>query len=278
MTVRYILVGITCFVTGVVCGFYLLGNWKDANNMTAVLDASVSSLADLESSDAVATKDSDRGSEQDESSTNSPASESLGYSEEPALQALSGLGERQEHGSLVVIPAGLISTISQAVQVRTLDQDLFSEGSDLVEYLQLDESEQARLQSNWQELREQVHELEKAAANIEEMPDGSLEIILPDLSPKITELGAKFHTAAAETLGANRAEVFIAAAQIDRVVGDLGSGDRKWIVRAEETGDGGWRYHTIAEGAGGKRTYVGENVPAALLHLTGELQMAAVEE
>lgn len=61
--------------------------------------------------------------------------------------------------------------------------------------------------------------------------------------------------------------------QVEQVLDNLGLG-RRVKVRAEETGDGGWRYHTIVESPAGKRTCVGENIPQELMRITGRLEMA----
>jgi len=193
------------------------------------------------------------------------------------LERLSGLHISGQEGPLVVVPSELVSRLSSAGQVRTLNQKFFPEGSDWATYLQVDDVDRERLETEWGNLRERVRKAEIASAQFEEKADGSLVITLPDLKHQMEAQGEIFRASVAATLGPNRAEVLLAAAQVDRVVDALGAG-RKLTVRAEETGDGGWRYHTVVEGPDGKRTYVGENIPPALQHLAGELQMAPVEE
>lgn len=193
------------------------------------------------------------------------------------LASTSGFVKTNQHGPLVVVPADFIASLSRAGRIRNLDQPLFSEESPLADYLQLAPSEVAGLESRWGDLREQIRSLETGSARFEEQPDGSLEVIQPDLKTEIATLVQGFRTSVAQTLGANRSEVLLAAAQIGDVFDALGSG-RKMTVRAEQTGDGGWRYHTVVEDRKGKRTYVGESVPSSLEHLTGRLEIAEFEE
>lgn len=202
-----------------------------------------------------------------------PDAEQLAMPLEVTLRKLSGLSQA---GALVIVPKELISTMSYAGQVNSLDQNLFSEGSALAAFLQLDATEQKRLESGWGKLREQIRDLEAKTARFDEKSDGSLEIVLPDLNSRIKAFGDDFRAQAVETIGHNRAEVLIAAAQVAQVVDDLGS-SRKLTVHAEETGDGGWRYHTVVESSQGKRTYVGENLPAELHHIAGSLEIEPFE-
>lgn len=189
-----------------------------------------------------------------------------------SIQSLSGLRQK-EPGPLVIVPKEMISSLSYAGQVNSLDRELFPEQSELAEHLQIDPTDRTELEAGWKSLRGQIRELEVDAAQYTEMADGSLQVVLPELSARILDLGKVFQARATRTLGPNRAEVLLAAVQFDRVLNDLGEG-RKLTVRAEQTGDGGWRYQTVVESPVGKRSFVGENVPQELMHVTGRLQMA----
>ena len=201
----------------------------------------------------------------------------LSEAELATLESLSGMVNPGLNGPLVVVPADLIKQFSQAGQVRSIDQDLFAGGGELAASLQINDTEQERMESEWDAFREGVRSLEKKFARLEEKPDGSLEIVLSGLGDGIAQLRDGFRHSAQAIIGKNRADILYAAAQIDVVVEELGH-ERKMVVRAEETGDGGWRFHAVVEGPHGKRTYVGENVPQSIRNLTGDLQMAHSSE
>jgi hypothetical protein len=177
----------------------------------------------------------------------------------------------------VTLPAGLIAELSHAGQVRSIDEDLFPEGSELANYLQLDEIQVSQLESEWEGLRQRIRELEAKSAHTQETPDGCFEVVIPELHTGIDSLGDEFRSSASRLVGTNRAEIIIAAAQVDALLGGF-AGGRKMSVRAEETGDGNWRYHTVEDSPRGRRIYVGETVPDAIRRVTGDLQMADTVE
>lgn len=192
----------------------------------------------------------------------------------PAILAgYSGLRQHAAHGSLVVVPANLISSLSRSGLTRSLDTKLFSDDGELATYLQLDAAQIEKLEADWSNLRREVRELESRAVKMEEMSDGSLQVVLPELTQQMDLLDKRFRASILSTLGPNRAEILIATAQIAQVLASQGAA-RKLTIRAEETGNGGWRYHSVLDGPQGKRTYVGETIPPSLKHLTGALEIA----
>ncbi len=184
----------------------------------------------------------------------------------------SGLVETPEHGPLVTVPVNVIASLSRSGHIRSLDHPLFLKDNDLAAHLQLNELQTTQLETAWQRLSNQVRSLETNSARIREMPDGSLEVMLPELKAQIATLGEDFRAYAKQNIGVNRSEILLAVAQVDQVLENLGA-ERKITVHPEETGDGTWRYRTTVEGDQRQRIYVGENLPSSLIHLTGPLQM-----
>ncbi|MGB0743351.1 MAG: hypothetical protein ACPGSB_02390 [Opitutales bacterium] len=191
---------------------------------------------------------------------------------EALLQQFSGLYSPNKDGPLVVIPADFISELSRSGHIRKLEGKLFPADGKLAASLQIDEQEKTLLESNWVRFREQIRKLEADSASIKALDDGTLQIIMPELRMELAPLKDRFRATAIETIGDNRANVLFAASQLDSLVEKMGEA-RKMVVRAEETGNGGWRFRTEIEGPNGKHAFVGDKIPPAVRNLTGDLEM-----
>jgi len=183
------------------------------------------------------------------------------------LELNSGLGDPDRNGQLVVVPASLIGALSRAGGVRSFEQDLFSSDGEIEIYLQITDREKSTIQQAWRKTRKQVYQLESLSAKSEDMSDGSVRIIVPDLSVEMKDCGEGFQNSVSEALGGNRAEAFIQMKQLDRMLTPP-EGARVWTVKVEAVGDGRWRYHMGYEGPQGRKVWVGDSVPKEIRHIT----------
>lgn len=184
------------------------------------------------------------------------------------LDKASGFVGSAVNGPLVVVPASLIDRLSQAGGRRSMSQDLFSRDRELEGYLQITEEEKASLQGAWRETRKAMRQLEADSVRLEDLPDGSVRITVPEIAWLMSGVSEGFQSASAEILGRNRSHAFLAMKQVDAVLGTT-SGKKVYTVKVEAIGDGHWRYHMTAVGADGQRqVWVGKNVPTAIRHLT----------
>lgn len=179
----------------------------------------------------------------------------------------SGLPNPDQDGPLVVVPASLLGELSQAAGMRSLGQDLFSQDGKMEQYLQITDREKSAVQHAWRVSRKQVRALEARAARAEDLEDGSVRITVPDLSEGVVGLGRDFLTSITDTLGENRADVFLQMKQVDQIFAPS-AGERVYQVKVESTGDGRWRYHMSYESPAGRKVWVGDSIPEEIRHIT----------
>lgn len=193
---------------------------------------------------------------------------STGGSTEHTPSDDTSLNDSAEHGKLVTIPSHMIEMLASKVGTRSLDQELFSNDGHDEAALQITDREKSQIQQAWRMAGAKVKKLEAGAASYKDLPDGSVQIIVPDLSDSMETLGGSFKAATKDVLGENRAEAFLAMKQV-RHIFDMQQGSLTCTVKMESVGDGQWRY-TIRHGRGEKSTtqWVTRTIPSALRHLT----------
>jgi len=184
----------------------------------------------------------------------------------------SGFGGSQER--MVVVPAALLAELSLASGHRSLDQALFSQDGRIEELLRITDREKAGVQTAWRESRQKVRDLETASALRDSLEDGSLRIILPDLSAARKQVGDQFGSSLKGILGENRGETFLAIKQVGQTF-ESTDGGRSYLISPEEIGDGRWRFRMTLEDADGQRVWVGETIPNELRHLVGDAQLVS---
>ncbi len=179
----------------------------------------------------------------------------------------SGLADPDRDGRLVVVPASLLGTLSQAAGKRSMDQDLFSQDGALEAYLQITDREKKYVQQAWRSVQKEMRQYESNAAQAEDLDDGSVKITVPDMSLAMKGFGDEFSDTVKNALGENRADAFLQMKQVGRLLTAV-EGEQVYKVKVESVGDGRWRYHMAYESPGGRRVWVGERVPDAIRHLT----------
>lgn len=188
-------------------------------------------------------------------------------SDAAVLDMDSGLEDPARDGKLVVVPAALVGKLSQAAGTRSLGQDLFSQDGEVELYLQITDREKKEVQQAWRTVQKEMREYESNASQTEDLEDGSVKITVPDMSLVMKGFGDDFNAAIKDSMGGNRAAVFLQMKQVDRILTPV-EGDQVYTVKVEAAGDGRWRYHMSVESPSGRRVWVGENVPEEIRHLT----------
>lgn len=183
------------------------------------------------------------------------------------LGAVWGTAAPEENGRLVVVPAGLLEKLAARHQTMDPNQELFTQDGELESLLQISGREKAALQQAWRDTRRKLRDLEVAKIVHERLPDGSVKIVVPDLSAEVSAIGGGFRTSLAAQLGENRARAFAAARQLDGAFSRPG-GETTYEVKVEAAGNGRWRYKMRQQGPGGSKVWVGDNAPRAIRHLT----------
>lgn len=174
----------------------------------------------------------------------------------------------EENEQLVVVPASLLEGVRGAQVITSLDQDLFHREDAAEKFLQISEIEKIALQREWRQLAAQVRQLEAAASTSEDIADGSVKIIVPEMVERIAAMSNAFEAATANVLDSNRAHVFLSIKGIESAL-KKHAAERSYLVDVESTGDGHWRYKITAQNAAGlSQIWVGGNVPPAIRHLT----------
>lgn len=188
--------------------------------------------------------------------------------QDDTLATASGLHAPAANGPLVVVPASVLSNLSSQLGVRTFAQDLFSNDGRDEAGLQITDQEKAKVQRAWQQIRAKVKKLETGACTTRDLPDGTVQISLPDLTEAMTGLGGEFKSASADVLGDNRAEAFRAIKQTDKLF-HRQKGEQTVTVKMEAIGNGLWRYHIVRRSGGQTVSQtIGSTIPASLRHLT----------
>lgn len=167
----------------------------------------------------------------------------------------------------VSVPVSLIDELSLGAGVRTLDEGLFDPDGKLAEQLGIGDSEKARIQTAWRGVRDEIREIELSAVETEELADGSAKITVPDLAGRLGPVREHFGAQVDGILGENRAAVFRALTQTDRMLARP-EGRTVYTVTPESVGDGGWRFRIRLENSAGSRLWVGDRVPKEIRHLT----------
>jgi hypothetical protein len=172
---------------------------------------------------------------------------------------------------LVMVPASLLEELSLAAGKRSLAQNLFSADGKIEEIFQISDQEKAAVQTAWRGVQQRIRELEAESSVSDDLDDGSVRIIVPDLTDDMAALGSGVRSSVIEILGENRGDGFLAMMQVDRILTPP-AGERTYTVAAEATGDGDWRFRMTLDGANGRRVWVGESIPDEIQHLAGDLQ------
>lgn len=169
---------------------------------------------------------------------------------------------------MVWIPSSLLEELSADGGARTVGQNLFSGDGKIEEALKITDQEKTMIQAAWKKTQQKMRELEVSAMTSEVSEGGSVvTITVPDLSTDLREVGQGFGSEIRNSLGENRAAVFLAVKQVDRMFSPEAS-ERTYRIEPESTGDGGWRYHMTLEGGGNRRVWVSETIPEQISHLT----------
>lgn len=167
----------------------------------------------------------------------------------------------------VIVSSYLIEGLSLASGVRTMDQPLFDREGGESALLQITDHEKASLQTAWRGIKEDIREIEATASYAEELTNGGVRITIMDLSEMRQGIGSQFSSKAREILGDNRARIFMAVKQIERLL-DPPAGERSYTVDVEPAGDHSWRYRMTLEGPSGRRIWVGASIPEEIRHVT----------
>lgn len=181
----------------------------------------------------------------------------------------SGLPDPAAFGKLVTVPAYLIQRLGMRAGTPSLDEDFFSkEGHDLAA-LQITDAEKAAINQAWRKMGEDLKKLEIETANIKEMPDGSVQIIVPDLSKSNNVFDKGFREMINNMLGNNRAEVLLAMKQVKTVFLQK-QGKLTYSFKIENVGDGQQKYriHRYRSGDGLSSRWSTLTIPTYMRHLT----------
>ena len=170
-------------------------------------------------------------------------------------------------GDMLRVPSGLIAGLSEAQGSRRLDEDLFSGNGVVESALEITASEKAAIQKAWRATLAEIRAAETGAVRSEAIDEWSQLITVPDLTAQVAALGAGLRGEVHEALGQDRADVFLAAKQVDRMFSQAPAG-RTLKVTTEEIGNGQWRFRIEQEGGEGRRVWLGETIPDELRHLT----------
>lgn len=172
-----------------------------------------------------------------------------------------------DRDKMLSVPAALISRLSLAAGSRKLDQDLFSGDGAVEEALQITDHEKAVIQTAWRDALRKIRDIEATSVHTEAIDEWSQRITLPELSSSMEVMSVGFRSHVRNTLGTHRGEAFLAAKQVDQLIG-RNTGERVYTVTTEEVGDGTWRYRIHVEQGEQRRLWVGGNIPEEIRHLT----------
>ena len=168
---------------------------------------------------------------------------------------------------MIAVPRSLLSSLSRSKAGRSLDQAILDDRDPVEAALNLKPAEKTRIQAEWQRTREELRQLEATSLEAEDLDDGSVRLVVPDLSDDRRKLAASFHASLTGILGNDRGEVFHAIKQVDDILGSA-SAERSIIVKTESVGEGRWGYRMTLNDSTGRRVWVGANIPEEIRHLT----------
>lgn len=248
-------IGIACFLVGLSVGIWLSSNQK-ITGATAQSEA----VENLEIDDA----SNERSSE---ATILVDSSDDKAMSEEPALESIALRSPRQ-----VTVSTSLIELLSQREGNRTMGQALLDPEGAVEQALGISDKEMTMIQTSWESTKEQIHELEAHSSTVEELEDYSVKIALPDLSQQLNGLANQFSLSVQETLGQNRAEVLLAAKQINQLM-KKSAQERIYTIAAESLKEGEWRFNMTLESKEGRRVWVGNSIPEEIRHLADAAQI-----
>ncbi len=173
----------------------------------------------------------------------------------------------------VEVSVGFLGGISKVPPVRSCRDDLFRADDETIGWLKINEREQQGLEKAWAAHRVEVEMLEVSRSSSKELDDGSVDILVPDLSDELRLVGNRFADEVRNLIGPERGDVLLQMKQIDRAFAS-DAGDRHYQVRVEPTGDGKWRFHMIYRDNENHRVWVGDSVPNEIRHITDAARIA----
>ncbi|MCP5537012.1 MAG: hypothetical protein H7A51_12395 [Akkermansiaceae bacterium] len=197
-----------------------------------------------------------------------------GFSGGDDLAHQSGLEHPGAAGRLVVVPAALLENLSAEKMTVSWSQDLFSGHGGALASLQITDREKGMVQREWRATQQAVRKLQASHVRSERKPDGSVSMVVPDLSADLSRIGSRFYEKLESHLGENRAGALAAVNQLNGLFNQPG-GETVYTVRMESVGNGQWRYHMSQRGPEGNRTWVGDSVPLPIRHLTDAANIQA---
>ena len=181
-----------------------------------------------------------------------------------SLAEISGLPATDDR-SLVVVPASLLG---YGGPPRSLGDDLFSGDGSVEAGLQITETEKIALQDGWRNVRSRIRDLEAIRSTSQELADGSVHIVIPEIAAQLADIGRDFERTAVDHLGPNRAQAFLAIQRVPQLF-ETKPNEAAFNISVEGTGDGNWRYRTESVSAGGDhQVWGGDSIPLAIRHLT----------
>ncbi len=172
-----------------------------------------------------------------------------------------------------MVSAALLSELRLPGSISSLNQKLIDPDGKIETYLGISADEKMVMEAVWQDARKELLAMEAASSVSEELADGSVRIVKPDLLLEAAEQCGKFGSRVKQVLGNERGEAFLAMKGADAVFGQS-QGERVYNVAPEATGDGSWRFRITLEAEGNNQVLVGASIPHEIRHLTDAARIA----
>jgi len=167
-----------------------------------------------------------------------------------------------ERARAVVLPADALSLLS-SVQVRVPQGRLFENNDPAEAALGIVDQEKAGLQQAFRKALEEVKRAEAGATSFVPEEGGVTMLTVAPTPAARNRLRAEFAARAAEVLGDERGQAFVAIKGGDAL---FGAGDMEKNYMVEQTDDG---YRISVMEGDERRVLIGDSVPESLRHITG---------
>ncbi|BDS08084.1 hypothetical protein NT6N_31240 [Oceaniferula spumae] len=246
------------------CGLCLVTGWLIGRSFPAAQESVDAS--DETSSQARKTNRRASPASQD-SSRSARRSARVDGTKQESLAAQSGLSNPDATARLVVVPLGLLDSMSETAGFRSGDADIFDKDGRIEAILEISEQDKTVIQTSWKQALEKIRKLETNSAKTEDLQDGSVKITVKPAVDALAVIGQEFQSVVSGRLGENRADALLSIKQVGRMFTPKAE-DRVYTIKTESIGNGQWRYSIRYSTGDEAKQWIGTSVPPSLRHIT----------